>query len=55
MVEPLPPRFVREGDVLEFTVKVTNQSPTRQAGTVRLTLADARTLEPVDDRLGQYE
>ena len=51
MVEPLPPRFVREGDVLEFTVKVTNQSPTRQAGTVRLTLSDARTLEPVDDQL----
>ena len=44
MVEPLAPRFVREGDVLEFTVKVTNQSPTRQTGTVRLSLSDARTL-----------
>ena len=45
MVEPLAPRFVREGDVIEFTVKVTNQSPTRQTGTVRLTLGrcpDAR-------------
>jgi uncharacterized protein YfaS (alpha-2-macroglobulin family) len=28
MVEPNPPRFLREGDVLEFTVKVSNQSPT---------------------------
>ena len=51
MVEPLPPRFVREGDVLEFTVKVTNQSPTRQTGTVRLSFSDARTLETVDDQL----
>ncbi len=33
MVEPNPPRFLREGDVVEFTVKVSNQSPTRQSGT----------------------
>ncbi len=26
MVQPNPPRFLREGDVLEFTVKVSNQS-----------------------------
>ncbi|PIX42556.1 MAG: hypothetical protein COZ57_21050, partial [Armatimonadetes bacterium CG_4_8_14_3_um_filter_66_20] len=37
MVQPNPPRFLREGDVLEFTVKVTNQSATAQKGTVRLT------------------
>ena len=42
MVQPNPPRFLREGDVIEFTVKVTNQSATRQTGKVRLTLADAR-------------
>ena len=52
MVQPNPPRFLREGDVLEFTVKVSNQSPTRQTGTVRLTLADARTGKPVDAALG---
>ncbi|MBM4092145.1 MAG: hypothetical protein FJ276_22350, partial [Planctomycetes bacterium] len=52
MVQPMPPRFVREGDVIEFTVKVTNQSPARQTGTVRLTLADARTLDSVDSQLG---
>ncbi|MCY2994595.1 MAG: MG2 domain-containing protein [Planctomycetota bacterium] len=52
MVEPNPPRFVREGDSIEFTVKVTNQSPTRQAGQVRLSLASARTLKPVDQELG---
>ena len=48
MVQPNPPRFLREGDMLEFTVKVSNQSATRQAGSVRLALADARTGKPVD-------
>jgi len=52
MVQPNPPRFLREGDVLEFTVKVTNQSAARQTGTVRLTLADARTAKSVDAALG---
>ena len=52
MVEPNPPRFVREGDTIEFTVKVSNQSATSQSGDVRLTLADARTGEAVDARLG---
>ncbi|MBN1417918.1 MAG: alpha-2-macroglobulin family protein [Planctomycetes bacterium] len=52
MVQPNAPRFVREGDVMEFTVKVTNQSAARQTGTVRLTLADARTGESADAALG---
>ncbi|GAI53697.1 unnamed protein product, partial [marine sediment metagenome] len=52
MVEPNPPRFVREGDIIEFTVKVTNQSAARQTGKVSLTLADARTLESRDEALG---
>jgi hypothetical protein len=52
MVEPNPPRFVREGDVIEFTAKVSNQSAARQTGKVSLTLADARTLEPRDEALG---
>ncbi len=55
MVQPNPPRFVREGDVLEFTVKVSNQSPTRQAGKVRLAFSDARTASPVDDLLGNVD
>ncbi|HPP53825.1 MAG TPA: alpha-2-macroglobulin family protein, partial [Thermoguttaceae bacterium] len=52
MVQPNPPRFLREGDVLEFTVKVTNQSATVQKGVVRLTLADARTEKSVDAQMG---
>ena len=51
MVQPNPPRFVREGDEIEFTVKVSNQSPTIQTGLVRLTFADARTGESVDGEL----
>ncbi len=52
MVEPNPPRFVREGDVIEFTVKVSNQSDQPQAGRVRLTFADAATQATADAALG---
>jgi hypothetical protein len=52
MVEPNPPRFVREGDAIEFTVKVSNQTDQPQTGTVKLMFADAATLKPVDDALG---
>jgi len=52
MVQPNPPRFVREADVIEFTVKVSNQSATRQTGQVSLTLADAWTMESRDAALG---
>ena len=38
--------------MLEFTVKVTNQSATRQEGSVRLALANARTGKPIDRVLG---
>lgn len=51
MVEPNPPRFVREGDTIEFTVKVSNQSAARQTGKVRLTFADARTLKEMNSEL----
>jgi hypothetical protein len=43
MVQPNPPRFLREGDELWFTVKVTNTSDKEQSGTARLTLMDAAT------------
>ncbi|HPP11754.1 MAG TPA: alpha-2-macroglobulin family protein, partial [bacterium] len=52
MVEPNPPRFLREGDLIEFVVKISNQSPTRQTGKVRLNLQEARTLKNVDQSLG---
>jgi uncharacterized protein YfaS (alpha-2-macroglobulin family) len=43
MAQPNPPRFLREGDNIEFPVKLSNQSATRQQGTVRISLKDART------------
>ncbi len=54
MVQPNPPRFFREGDELEFTVKVTNMSDTHQTGTVRLTFANARTGKSIDQFLGNF-
>ena len=48
MVQPNPPRFLREGDTLEFSVKVTNKSSKPQSGKVALHLFDARTNEPID-------
>ena len=55
MVQPNPPRFLREGDTLEFTVKVSNQSPTRQAGQVRLALADAVSGRSADEVLDNLQ
>jgi hypothetical protein len=52
MVQPNPPRFVREGDIIEFTVKVSNQSTNRQAGNVRLTFNNAANGESFDAALG---
>lgn len=51
MVQPNPPRFLREGDEIEFTVKVSNQSTHPQSGKARLTFTDAATLEPRDASL----
>ena len=43
MVEPVMPRFLREGDVVEIPVKLGNRSTGRLEGRVRLELADARS------------
>jgi len=48
MVQPNPPRFLREGDILEFSVKVSNQSDQTQKGLVRLNLSEARTGDSAD-------
>ncbi len=55
MVQPNPPRFLREGDQLEFTVKVTNRTEKEQTGKVRLTFSDALTEDNVDDLLGNTQ
>jgi len=52
MVQPNPPRFLREGDEVEFTVKVTNTSDEPQRGKVRLQFAHAADDSPADASLG---
>jgi uncharacterized protein YfaS (alpha-2-macroglobulin family)/tetratricopeptide (TPR) repeat protein len=52
MVQPNAPRFLREGDAIEFTVKVTNRSATRQTGSAALKFFDPRTNDPIDAALG---
>jgi hypothetical protein len=48
MVQPNPPRFLREGDTVEFTVKVSNQSDKRQTGRVRLTFGEMASGQSAD-------
>src|SRR5205814_2938561 len=48
IVQPNPPRFLSEGDSVEFTVKVSNQSSNIQTGSVQLTFTDALTGQSAD-------
>ncbi len=52
MVLPNPPRFMREGDELYFTAKVSNLSEQALNGKIRLELFDAATMQPVANKLG---
>ena len=52
MVQPNPPRFLREGDTVEFTVKVSNQSDKPQSGRVQLTFNDMAGGQSADKLLG---
>ncbi len=48
MVIPNPPRFLREGDKIVFTAKVSNLSAKPLNGEAKLQLLDAATLQPVN-------
>ncbi|MGA1845319.1 MAG: alpha-2-macroglobulin family protein [bacterium] len=48
MVQPNPPRFLREGDILLFSAKVTNLSEQDQTGTIRLSITDTATGQSLD-------
>jgi uncharacterized protein YfaS (alpha-2-macroglobulin family) len=48
MVQPNLPRFLREGDKLELTARISNLSDTALTGTASLQLFDAITNQPVD-------
>ena len=55
MVQPNPPRFLREGDELYFSAKVTNQSDSAQTGVVQLQLGNAFDESSVDDAFGNSD
>lgn len=48
MIQPNPPRFLREGDEIYFTAKVSNLSDDSLSGSATLQLFDAFTMQPVD-------
>lgn len=55
MVVPNAPRFLREGDKLILSAKVTNLSGKPMHGSVMLQLFDAATMQPIDKELGNTE
>ena len=48
MVQPNAPRFLREGDRMEFTAKISNLTAKEITGSSQLELIDAATDKPVD-------
>lgn len=48
MVQPNPPRFLREGDKIEFSAKIVNLTDKELTGQAELQLFDAATNESVD-------
>lgn len=52
MVITNPPRFLRAGDVIEFSAKVSNLSQEKLVGLAKLNLFDANTMEPVGPKMG---
>ena len=48
MVQPNAPRFLREGDKMEFSSKIVNLTGKELTGTAELQLFDATTNQPVD-------
>ncbi|MFN0083362.1 MAG: alpha-2-macroglobulin family protein, partial [Ferruginibacter sp.] len=48
MVQPNAPRFLREGDRMEFSAKIVNLTAGEMTGTSQLELLDAATNKPVD-------
>ncbi|MEP4684961.1 MAG: alpha-2-macroglobulin family protein, partial [Rhodopirellula bahusiensis] len=55
MVQPNPPRTLREGDEIELTVKVSNQSASMQTGVVAMNLSSAASGESVDEQVGNSQ
>lgn len=50
MVQPNMPRFLREGDKMEWAAKIVNLSETELTGQAELEVLDAATNQPLDSR-----
>ncbi|MEL6720796.1 MAG: alpha-2-macroglobulin family protein, partial [Bacteroidota bacterium] len=48
MVQPNAPRFMREGDRITFTAKISNLTEQAMAGAAMIELLDATTMQPVE-------
>lgn len=48
MVQPNPPRFLREGDRMDFSAKIVNMTDRELTGQVELQLIDATTNQSID-------
>ncbi len=48
MVQPNAPRFLREGDKMEFSAKIVNMGDKEVSGNAELQLLNASTMNPVD-------
>lgn len=55
MVQPNPPRFLREGDQLAFNAKIVNLSEKQLSGNAELQLFNAATNEPVNGLFNNKE
>jgi hypothetical protein len=55
MVMPNLPRFLREGDRIALSAKVSNLSDSSITGLAQLMLFDATTMKPVDTAMGNLE
>lgn len=55
MVQPNPPRFFRENDVIELSAKVSNLSENDLTGSAKIELFDALTMNPINVKLGVME
>lgn len=48
MVQPNLPRFLREGDQMELSTKISNLSDSAMKGVITMELFDAETMKPID-------
>ncbi|NVO04288.1 MAG: hypothetical protein HXX09_16465, partial [Bacteroidetes bacterium] len=54
MVMTSPPRFLREGDKITFTSKVSNLTEKDMVGEAKLMIFDASTMKPIDSLMNNY-